>query len=62
MCSLQEQLDGAQSRLQELQEELTGVRKDLRDTQSQLRDREDENSLLTAGGDVCSELRTGERT
>ncbi|KAK1876699.1 Coiled-coil domain containing protein 14 [Dissostichus eleginoides] len=48
VCSLQEQLDGAQSRLQELQDELTGVRKDLRDTQSQLRDREEENSLLTA--------------
>ncbi|KAL3045893.1 hypothetical protein OYC64_014027 [Pagothenia borchgrevinki] len=62
VCSLQEQLDGAQSRLQELQEELTGVRKDLRDTQSQLRDREDENSLLTADLEITrSRLRDNER-
>ncbi|KAI4831797.1 hypothetical protein KUCAC02_001319 [Chaenocephalus aceratus] len=62
VCSLQEQLDGAQSRLQELQEELTGVRKDLRDTQSQLRDKEDENTLLTADLEATrSRLRDSER-
>ncbi|KAK5875344.1 hypothetical protein CesoFtcFv8_027829 [Champsocephalus esox] len=62
VCSLQEQLDGAQSRLQELQEELTGVRNDLRDTQSQLRDKEDENTLLTADlEDTRSRLRDSER-
>ncbi|KAI9526164.1 hypothetical protein NQZ68_002712 [Dissostichus eleginoides] len=62
VCSLQEQLDGAQSRLQELQDELTGVRKDLRDTQSQLRDREEENSLLTADLEATrSRLRDSER-
>ncbi|XP_063734033.1 coiled-coil domain-containing protein 14 isoform X2 [Eleginops maclovinus] len=62
VCALQEQLEGAQSQLQELQEELTGVREALRDTQSQLRDREEENTLLTADLEATrSRLRDSER-